>query len=166
GGADTGLLIGEAGVQLGVGLVLVAEAAHEPAAAAGDFERVEGGLLHLRRLHADVLEDLEEVLAAAVLAALLVVGGEAGLVAGADLAHLDARAVDLAEAADELAEVDALLAEVEERQALAAEDGLDLDDLHRQAEFLDDAACLGADGVGGLLELGLAVQVLHGGDAE
>jgi hypothetical protein len=166
GGADAGLLAGEALGEFFVGLVFVAEAAHEPAAAAADLEGIERGLLHLGGLHGDGLQDLEEVLAAAVLAAAFVVGGEACFVAGADLAELDAGAELGREGADEVAEVDAVFGEVVEGEAFAAQEGLGVDDLHREGVGLGDLAGAHLELVPGLLDGGLLVEVFAGGDAE
>lgn len=89
GRADAGLLAWEVLFKIFVGLIFVAETAHEPAATSADFERIERGLLGLGALHGDGLEDLEEVFAAAILAAAFVVCGEASFIASADVAQLD-----------------------------------------------------------------------------
>lgn len=166
GGADAGFLFGEAFDEIFVGLIFVAEAAHEAAAAAADFERVERGLLHFGRFHGDGLEDFEEVFAAAILAAAFVVGDEAGFVASAHLAEFDAGAELGGEIADEIAEVDAVFGEVVEGEAFAAEDRLSLDDLHGQLVGLGDGAGAHFEFVLALLEGGLLFQILPGCDAE
>jgi hypothetical protein len=166
-GADAGFLSGESFGEFLVGLVFVAEAAHEAPAAAGDLERVERRLLDLGGLHGDGLQDLEEVLAAAVLAAFFVVGGEACLVACADELHLDASLwVDALEVFGEEVEVHALFGVVVEGEAFVAEDGLGVDDFDLDVPELGAAASVHLEFVAGLLELGLVLEVFGGGDAE
>jgi hypothetical protein len=166
GGADAFLAVGEAFSEFLVGFVFVAEAAHEAAAAAGDFEGVEGGLLGLGGLHADGLQDLEEVFAAAVLPALFVVGGEAGLVAGADVLEVEFAAEVVLEAACEEGDVDAVFGEVEDGEAFAAQDGLNIHDFEWEAGLVGDASGFELEPVAGLFDLGLGVEVFEGGDAE
>ena len=166
GGADAALAAGESLLEFVVSLIFVAQAAHEAAAPTADLERVEGGLLVFGRLHADGLEDLEEVLAAAVLAALFVVGGEACFVACADGLHLDACLVLGGESVDEFAQVDAIFGHVVEHDALAAEQWLGVDDLGGQADAFGVHARVHLEFVARLLEFGLLVHVFHGGDAQ
>ncbi len=166
GGADAALAAGESLLEFVVSLIFVAQAAHEAAAPTADLERVEGGLLVFGRLHADGLEDLEEVLAAAVLAALFVIGGEACFVAGADGLHLDAGLVLGGEGVDEFAQVDAIFGHVVEHDAFAAEQRLRVDDLGGQADAFGVHARVHLEFVARLLKLGLLVHVFHGGDAQ
>jgi hypothetical protein len=166
GRADARLLLGELLAERVVGFVFVPEAAHQPAAPAGDLERVECGLLDLGRLHADGLQDLEEVLAAAVLAAAFVICSDACLVACADLAELDAVVKEPRETRGKVAKIDAVLAVVVDVQAFIAQDRFCVHDLDRDLEFLDDALALGPDAVAGLLDRRLACDVLCSGDAQ
>ena len=66
------------------------------------------------------------------LAAVAVVGQQLGLVADADLPHLDARLVLAGQVLDQLAEIDALLGQEIEDDPLAAEQVLDVHQLHLQ----------------------------------
>src|SRR5205814_7359259 len=59
--------------------------------------------------------------------------------AHADLPHLDARLVLARQVLDQLAEIDALLGEEVEDDALAAEEVLDVHQLHLQAALLHEA---------------------------
>ena len=140
GRADARLVLRKPLAQLLVGRVLVAQAAHEAAAAARDLQGVERRLLDLRRLHRNRLEHLEEVLAAAVLAAALVVGHEPRLVARADLAHLDAAAVFPRERLRNLAEVDALVGQVVDEKQRLVERQLEVDDLRGESQRRRDLA--------------------------
>ena len=67
------------------------------------------------------------------LAAVAVVGQELGLVADADLPHLDARLVLAGQVLDQLAEIDPLFRQEVENDPLAAEQVLDVDQLHLEA---------------------------------
>ena len=81
----------QVGLELLVERVLVLQAAHQPAAGAGDLERVERQVLVLGHPDRDRLEVLEERGAAQVAAARPDAALDAGLVARADLAQLDPR---------------------------------------------------------------------------
>ena len=86
-----------------------------------------------------------------MLAAPLVVGDEPRLVAGADLPHLDAGLELRGDPLHEVAEVDPRLGGVVDREHLAAQDRLDLDDLHVEPEL----AGRGLDGLDLLPRIGL-----------
>ena len=66
-----------------VGFIFVAEAAHEAAAAAGDFRRIERRFLHLGGAHGNGRQHLQELFAAAVLTAFFIIGGDTRLITGA-----------------------------------------------------------------------------------
>ncbi len=85
------------------------------------------------------------------LAAVAVVGQQLGLVADADLPHLDARLVLAGQVLDQLAEIDALLGQEVEDDPLAAEQVLDVHQFHLQMALADEALAgrqfVGLDGV-------------------
>ena len=166
GGSDSGLSAWESLGEFGVGLVLVPEAAHESSAAAADLHGVEGGLLDLGGLHADGLQDLEEVLAAAVLAAFFVVGGESGLVAAADVSEVDSFVELVGEEFQEVREVEAFLAGVVDDEAFVSQECLGVDDFEGHFERLGESSGLESQFVSGLLDPGLGVHVVFGGDSE
>ena len=157
--SDSRFFAGEAFGEVFVGLIFVAEAAHEAAAATGDFEWVEGCLLDLGAFHAHGFEHFEEIFAAAVLAAAFVVGGDAGFIACADLVHFDAGVIAATEAADNFAEIDAFFGEVVEGDAFVSENRFGLDDLHRKLKFFDDGLGVDPHLVFFLFEGGLFVHV-------
>ena len=66
---DQRLAVRKLFLQVAVRLVFIPQATHQPAAPPADLLRVQRVLLHLRRTHRDGLEHLEELPAAAVLAA-------------------------------------------------------------------------------------------------
>ena len=72
------------------------------------------------------------------LAAVAVVGQQLGLVAHADLPHLDARLILAGQVLDQLAEIDALLGQEIKDDALAAEQVLDIDQFHLQTPLLHE----------------------------
>src|SRR5690242_16080054 len=72
------------------------------------------------------------------LAAVAVVGEELGFVADANLAHFDAGLKLASEVLDEIAEVDSFLGE-EEDDAFAAEELLDINELHGKLALLDES---------------------------
>lgn len=162
---DSGFFAGEALGKVFVGLIFVAEAAHEAAAATGDFERVEGCLLDLGAFHAHGFEHFEEVFAAAILAAALVVGGDAGFIARADLVHFDAGVIATTKATDDFAEIDAFFREVVEGDAFVAEDRLCFHDFHWKLKFFDDGLGVNPHLVFFLFECGLLFHVAGVGDA-
>ena len=124
-------------LEIVVGLVLVPEAAHQTPAPARDLQGIERRLLDLRGTHRDRLEDLEEVLAAAVLTALLVVGDQSRLVPATDLPHLDPGSEFRGEVLEQESEVDPVLAHVVDRELFLAEDRFDVHDLHVEGVVLD-----------------------------
>ena len=93
-------------------MVFVAQATHEAPAATGDLQRSERRLLDLRRAHRDRRENLQEVFAAAVLAAALVVGDESSFVARANVTHLDAALGGARKFLCEIAEINAFVGPV------------------------------------------------------
>src|SRR6185436_19511262 len=91
---------------------LVAEAALQPPAHPGQLRRIEAEVLLLRHPDRDRLEALQPRGAAQRPAARSVAAEHLGLVADADLPHLDATAEVSGEIADQLAEVDPSLGRV------------------------------------------------------
>src|SRR6185503_17261288 len=87
-------------------------------------------------VHGDAAEFLEVAPAAEIEAAVAHIPHEARLVPRPDLAQLDAGAEIVREVADELAEVDPLFAHEVNDHALAAEEVVDLHDLHGEVELL------------------------------
>ena len=77
------------------------------------------------------------------LAAVAVVGQQLGLVADADLPHLDPGLERAGQVLDQLAEVDPLLGQVVEDHPLAAEDDLDVDQVHLEPSLGDELAAGG-----------------------
>ena len=115
---------------LHVELVLVAQAAHQPPARAGDLRRIERQPLILRDAEVHGTQ-LGQPRRRAVLAAAAADAVEPlGFVAHADLLQLDARAEHRRELAHERAEVDALLGREVERQLLAIPLPLGVGQLH------------------------------------
>src|SRR5436190_5937307 len=136
---------------------LVAQAALQPAALPRELRRVETELLLLGHLDRHRLERAQPGRAAERAAAGAVAAEHLGLVAHADLAHLDAHAEVRREVADQLAEIDPRLGGVVEDQPRAVEHVLDLRQLHRQAALADLEL---RDALGLLLALRL-LQPLH-----
>ena len=92
------------------------------------------------------------------LAAIAVVGQQLGFVADADLPHFDPRLKFGGQRFHQVAKIDAVFGQVIDDEPLAAEDVLDIDELHRQAEAGDvlagrssnAVALAAADGVSSL----------------
>ena len=137
---DDGVLLGRALLEVAVRLELVAQAAHETAARAGDLVGVERQVLLLCHADGHGLKAAAKARAAQLLAAVAKASHERGLLAHADLAHVDALAQLAGEVAHELAEVDALVGREVADALLAAEQVLDGDGLHVQATLGDEAA--------------------------
>src|SRR5262249_46895408 len=112
---------------------LVAKTAFQPAAEARELRRVEAEVLLLGHLDRHRLERVEERGAAERAAAGAVAAVHLGLVAHADLAHLDARAEFGGELADQLAEIDAAVGGEIENQLRAVERLLHARELHAEA---------------------------------
>jgi len=109
GGSDFRAAVGELFFQFLIGGIFVAQAAHESAASAGDFERVQSGFLCFGRSHGDGFEHFQKLFAAAVLATAFIVGDEFGLIPGADLSHFDTCGVFLGQNADHFSEIDTVV---------------------------------------------------------
>src|SRR5207247_2351481 len=119
-------------LELDVGLVLVAQTALEPPAHAGELRGVERQALLLRHPDRHRLELLQPRGAAQLAPARADPARHLGLVARADLLHLDARAQQLAQLAPQVAEVGPLLAPEEEGDLARVEGRLGLDQLDRE----------------------------------
>src|SRR5881392_439307 len=119
-------------LELDVRLILVAQAALEPPAHAGELRGVERQALLLRHPDRHGLELLQPRGAAQLAPARADSARHLGLVARADLLHLDARAQQLAQLAPQVAEVDPLLAREEEGDLARVEGRLGLDQLDRE----------------------------------
>src|SRR5947199_397174 len=119
-------------LELDVGLVLVAQTALEPPAHAGELRGVERQALLLRHPDRHRLELLQPRGAAQLAPARPDPARHFGLVARADLLHLDARAQQLAQLAPQVAEVGPLLAPEEEGDLARVEGRLGLDQLDRE----------------------------------
>src|SRR5438477_9626491 len=119
-------------LELDVRLVLVAQAALEPPAHAGELRGVERQALLLRHPDRHGLELLQPRGAAQLAPARPDPARHFGLVARADLLHLDARAQQLAQLAPQVAEVGPLLAPEEEGDLARVEGRLGLDQLDRE----------------------------------
>ena len=78
--------------------------------------------------------------AAELLPALGIATHQAGLVAHADLAHVDANVQRRGQVLDELAKIDALLGRKVEHGLLAAKQVLDAHRLHLEVELFDQTA--------------------------
>src|SRR3990170_2006382 len=126
-----------------VRVVLVDDAAHQPAAHAGEFRRVEREPLVLGHLHGDRLEVGEMGGAAELLAAGADPPHHPRLVADADLAHLDAGTKFVGQVLDQLPEIDpAVRREVEDRLA-PVEEELGPHELHRELSRFDPGEAIG-----------------------
>jgi hypothetical protein len=90
-GSNATLVLRKALLEFVVGLVFVSEATHQAPTATADLQWIKGCLLRLCTLHAHWHQNLQEVLAAAVLAALFVIRRQPRLIARADLVHLYTR---------------------------------------------------------------------------
>ena len=123
-----------------VGLVLVAQAAHEPAAGARDLAGIEREILLLGHLDGDGLERAAHADAAQHLAAMADAAHGAGLVANAHLAHVDVDVEPRREVAHELAEVDALLGREVEDGVVSVEHVLHVDGLDIEVALLGELA--------------------------
>src|SRR5881396_608124 len=119
-------------LELDVGLVLVAQTALEPPAHAGELRGVERQALLLRHPDRHRLELLQPRGAAQLAPARPDPARHLGLVARADLLHLDVRALQLAQLAPQVAEVGPLLAPEEEGDLARVEGRLGLDQLDRE----------------------------------
>src|SRR5262245_41101923 len=132
-GAPAGLLLGNPRLRV----VLVLEAAHQPAAHPGDLRRVEREPLGFRHLDRDRIEALEVRRAAELLAARPASAAHLSVLAIADLLQLDPHVELRGQVADEVAEIDARLRGEEEGQAPPREVALDVAELHRERPLLD-----------------------------
>eukprot|EP00913_Durusdinium_trenchii_P008773 g8239.t1 len=149
-----------------VGVVLVAQAAFQPAAAAGDLVRVECGLLELGHLHRNGRHLGQVGVAADRFATVAVIGQQLGFVANADLPHLDTCAELLRERFDEISKVDPFLGQIVHDDAFAAEEMLDIDELHLQLVFGDHFPAAFEIGPFRLADFFVPAVVLFGGAAQ
>ena len=84
-------------------------------------------LLQLGVAHGHGLQDFQEVLAAAVLTTLFIVGLDAGLIPGPNLSHLDLGPDGLPKVWQQRSEIDEVFAGVIKRDELATKDGFRID---------------------------------------
>ena len=165
---DKRLLFGRAALKVLVRLELIAQAAHQAAANTADLGRVERQVLLFCHANRDGLKLSAKTRAAEFLSALGIAAHQAGLVAHADLTHVDANVQRRGQVLDELAKIDALLGRKVEHGLLAAKQVLDADRLHLEVEFLDQTAeinhgLVALDGqVVGKLQVDVARHAQHG----
>ena len=137
-GTNACLVLGKTLAKFFVRRVFVTEAAHQASAATGDLQRIERRLLDLRRAHRNRLENLQEVLAAAVLTAALVVGDESRFVACANLTHLDTALVGAREFLREIAEINAFVGQVVHKQQRFIEREFEINDFRGEFALRSD----------------------------
>ena len=137
---DERFLFGRTALKVLVRLELIAQTAHQAAANAADLGRVERQVLLFCHADRDGLKLSAKARAAELLSALGIAAHQAGLVAHADLAHVDADVQRRGQILDELAKIDAFLSRKVEHGLLAAKQVLDADRLHLEVELLDQAA--------------------------
>ena len=166
GNVDLGAQFGGAGVELLVGFELVAQAAHEPAAAARDFLRVEREALLLGHANGNGVEITAHPAAAQLLAAVAQATDHARSIAHANLAHVHAHMELACQAAHKLAEVDTFLSLEEEDGLLAVEQKLHLYRMHVGVGFLHQVPKRDERLGGARVELFLLLLVGRGGDAQ
>ena len=165
---DERLLFGRTALKVLVGLELVAQAAHQTTAHAADLGGIERQVLLFCHANRDGFKLSAKARAAELLSALGVATHQAGLVAHADLAHVDANMQRRGQILDELAKIDALLGCKVEHGLLAAKQVLNADRLHLEVELLDQAAevdhgLVALDGqVVGKLQVDVARHAQHG----
>ena len=165
---DERLLFGRAALKVLVGLELVAQAAHQAAAHAADLGRVERQVLLFCHADRDGLKLSAKARATELLSALGIAAHQAGLVAHADLAHVDANVQRRGKVLDELTKIDALLGRKIEHGLLAAKQVLHADRLHLEVELLDQATeidhgLVALDGqIIGKLQVDVARHAQHG----
>src|SRR5581483_6058886 len=149
-----------------VDILFVYETTLERAALTRHLRRVEHQALILGHLDRDRHERRQPRRAAQLAAARADAADQLGLVARADLPHLDARVQPLREILDQVAEVDPLLRREIEQHLARLERVLDAHHLHRQAALAD---ALAAEDVGLALAAGvllLRARVGVGGGAQ
>ena len=159
--ADAGRVLTEVLVQG----MLVLQAAHQPAAGAGDAHGVDRQVLLLGHPHRDRLEVLEECGAAQVAATRADAALEPGLIAGADLPQLDPGPELAGQVADQSPEVDPARGAEVHGEGVAAGHVVHRRDLHGQLVGADEPLgrdpALGPAAAAGLVPL----QVFLGGQA-
>src|SRR5688500_2775893 len=133
GGHDDLSFLGEALATLDVELVLVAQAAHETPARAGDLRGIQRKALVLRDTEVDRAKLRQPGSGAVLTAATPDAVEPLCLVTNADLLQLDAGAEERREIADEVAKVDALFGGEVEREFFPVPLPLCVGELHRQA---------------------------------
>ena len=129
-----------------VGRLLVLQAAHEAAARAGNFRRIQAEILCLGHLDGHGHKVVQKLRAAERTAADAEAAEHFGLVAHADLTQLDAGAEHAREVAHELAEVHAPLGGEEEHDLAAVKAALHAHELHVQPA-LGDLPLADAEGI-------------------
>ena len=165
---DERLLFGRTALKVLVRLELITQTAHQAAANAADLGRVERQVLLFCHANRDGLKLSAKARATELLAALGIAAHQAGLVAHADLAHVDANMQRRGQILDELAKIDALLGRKVEHGLLAAKQVLDAHRLHLEVELLDQTAevdhgLVALDGqVVGKLQVDVARHAQHG----
>ena len=160
-----GVQLGSAALEVLVGIELVAQTAHEAPAQPRDLLGVQREPLLLGHADGHGAELAAESLAAQLLTAVPDAAHHAGLVAHADLTHVDAHVEAGRQLAHQLAEVDALLGLEVEDGLVAVEQKLHGHRVHvlvvLPGHLLEHREGLG----GGTLHLGCLLDVLFGGDA-
>src|SRR5258706_9552180 len=151
--------LGEFAGRFLVEVQLVAEAALEPAARAGDLGRAGGKPLVLGHLERDRLELPEPRGTAELAAAGAHASDPSRLVANADLPKLDPRAENGSQILDQLPEIDPLLGGEEERDAISIPLEFAVHQLHVQGAVSHPVPALDVDA---LIALAVLNMTYHG----
>ena len=123
--------------QLLIRRLLIAQAAHQTAARAGDLRRVERHGLHLRHLRGHGLKVVQKLIAAVRAAADADAAEHLRLITHTNLAQLDAVAEHGGQILDQLTEIHAPVGREEKHGLVALEAALHIDELHVQAVLGD-----------------------------
>ena len=137
GGIDNAALTRRDLLELGGGLVLVFQAAHQTAANTGDLRRIERKVLVLGQVDGDRMKVVEVGRAAQLTAAAAEAADHLRLVAHADLAQLDTGAEHAGQILDQLAEVYAAVRSEVEQQLVHVERAFRGHEVHFQTAVLD-----------------------------
>ena len=124
-------------LQLGIGFILIFQAAHQAAAHARNFRRVERQILILRHIDRNRMEVLQIRAAAQLTPASAQTADHLRFVAHADLPQLDARAEHAGQILDQLAEVHATVGGEVKQHFVHVERAFRRDQIHFQPALFD-----------------------------
>jgi hypothetical protein len=149
-----------------IGILFESEAAFQAAATAGNLGGIECGFLKFGHPHTNRRHHHHVSITANRFAAVAIIRQQFCFIAHADLSELDARVKLACQGLDQLSEIDPAFGDEVKDHSFAAEDPLDIDELHRQVMLFDQTRSRGVVRIPGIVKLAQSLAIVRRGNAQ